>query len=311
MSEGNGASAAAAGDARPERGVVYDRTSKDEASGQDPAAQLADTLHRARVAGFVVADEDVFGDSDVSGDSLWTEREGLQAALARARERGAVLVVREVSRLSRFRPEVGLALIGGLAAPVIDWLAREHRLTAVLEARDLGGIQDLTVLGKAQWERREGRWVNDDDGSVLLRDVDLWSTWGEKRRAVERSRAAIEAIMEGRRPTRTGRRPGREKKDIDPEHVEAARRILAKGGSLNDAREHVRALRGYYAVKDPDAKKRRDVGKGTLGRALGLKGYEPRGRAAAQNGDRPKTPVPQGAAIPAGSQPSGAGGSGA
>lgn len=221
----------------PEKAVAIDRTSGTEEEGQDAAAQIAQVVHRARQAGFdVIASET---DEDVKGDSPWENRSGLQRALAIARDAPAVLVVREPSRLWRGRPERGLALIET--------------------------IPNLEVLGKSSWSRRRGAWRDDSIGAQIARFVDLVLANQEKANVIERTGAAMTELKEGRRQTRSGKPHHRPPWEPIPHALEAARRCFyEESGSQNDAVEAYRRASGYYDVKDPEARKKRDASRTVL-----------------------------------------------
>lgn len=235
---------------------VYDRTSRDETVGQDAKAQYEDTLHRFKQAGFNV-DGGAY-DENVSGDTPWSDRPGLRVCRREGAGEleGPALGVREISRLWRGHPIDGLKLIDGIA--------------------------NLKVLDAPVWNRTNGIWDNDADADHLLRYIDLWKAWADKRTAERRSQLAIDSIKEGRRATKSGRPMGRPTVTIDREHLANAQASLQLGASLGRIHKELLAARGYYEASDPRTQKRRYVGRETLARALGL-------RDSAQNPNPPKT----------------------
>jgi DNA invertase Pin-like site-specific DNA recombinase len=239
----------APGEAKPLPRVVVDRTSGDEEStGQTPNAQLAMTVQMAARGAPVLAS---YGDADVSGTVPWAERPGLQQALAHAAREGAALYVREVSRLSRFEPCRGLLL--------------------------LETVPNLDVEGAQAFSRRGGAWVDDSSEAHLFRFIGLWTAWNEKRHVAARTAQKMAAIKEGAVETKSGRPMGRPVVEIAPEHVARAREMREAGSSWTDVREEVLKLRGFYEVKDPEARARREVSADSIKRALGVKPKSPRG----------------------------------
>lgn len=270
--------------------VVYERTSGDEDEGQDVRAQLAQTVGRAKSAGYEVVDS--FFDEDVSGDVPWEDRPGLKKALKLAGEAHVALLVRELSRLCRFRPDVTVALIGGIDEVLVGRVADLARVGGVLAPRSLPGLDALVVLDKPHWARLGGAWVVQDDSADLVRFIDAWAPWVEKRRTVERSRLAMVEIMSGRRATKSGKPPGRPRIHVEPAHLEEARAVLARGGSMAEAHRRVLELRGYYTAKDPRTQEARDVSRATLGVLLG--------RYSVRNPDVSETPAAPGAGVSGG-----------
>lgn len=224
--------------------VVYDRTSGDEGStGQDPRAQLALTVELATRAGFVVRAS--HGDADVSGDVPWGERPGFRlAARDVAMLGGAVLFVREVSRLWRGEPARGLI--------------------------ELERVSDLEVHGEPVFSRRGGAWVRDGDADHLVRFVALWGSWSEKRRVQTRTAQAMAEIVSGRRATKSGRRPGRPAVVVDPDHLAAAAVVYRRTGSMAEAHRELLKRRGWYDAKDSRTQKARNISKAKTGELLGV-----------------------------------------
>lgn len=241
------------------KAVVYERTSGDEDEGQDVDAQTGQTIARAEAAGFEVVAP--FGEDDVPGDAPWEKRAELREALELARSRGAVLVVREVSRLSRFPPHVGRGLIET--------------------------VRDLEVLGRSHWSRREGRWASDEDSAELMRLIDLWDSWKEKRKTKERTQLAMDDLKDGRRKTESGKPHHRPPVEYEPAHLEAARAVYARGGrgAMTNAWREMLRLRGYDDAKDPRTKKARYISKAKVGELLGV--YSVRKGDASQRGEAP------------------------
>lgn len=221
--------------------VVVDRTSGDDDQGQDAAAQLAQTVERAKAAGYVIVG--AYTDEDVSGDTPWEERPQLLLALEAAERHRAVLLVREINRLWRGRPTHGLLL--------------------------LERLRDLEVLDGPHWCRRDSAWTTGEGGVVeVIRFLELWKSSEEKRSAVDRTILALTEIKAGRRETRSGRPLGRPPAEIAPAHLEKAIELRSTGLSWDGIREHLRKLRGYYDVTTPAARSARDIGRSTIQRLV-------------------------------------------
>lgn len=221
--------------------TVYDRTSGDEKDGQDGAGAAKQTATRAEAAGFSL--EGVYYDEDLAGDSPWEERKDLLHALGESFQGGWPLVVREVSRLSRFPPHVGMAKI--LSVP------------------------NLEVLGRPHWQRRGGRWTMVDDTAELLRLIDLWDAWREKRKTSERTQLRMDEFKNGK-PTKSGKPHHRPPIEFEPAHLEAAREVYARTGNLSEAHREMLRLRGYFEAKDPRTQKARTISRAKVGELLGV-----------------------------------------
>lgn len=244
--------------------VVYDRVSGDEAEGQDGAAQLAQVVHRSIGAGFNPAWSS--REEDVPGDAPWADRKNLLHALATARANGAVVVVREVTRLWRGRPAEGLAL--------------------------LATVPDLEVLDAPEFARRGGAWLRDADADELLRFVGLWSSWSEKRRTIARVRFVMDELKNDRRATKSGRALGRPSvvDKITPDERAWCLAELERGESLLSVHRALLKRRGHDDVVTKEAKAARFVSYDSLARALG--------RRSSAKGDPPqKSEVPSGAEL--------------
>lgn len=243
----------------PERMFILERTSGDEDEGQDAAAQTRQTIHRAEAAGFVVVAFET--EEDVPGDEAWGRRPKLERAQRECERGGFVLGVREISRLSRFMPHEGMACVRS--------------------------IRDLEVIGRPHWSRRAGQWVSDDDTAELLRLIDLWDAWREKRKTRERTVLAMADLKEGRRKTESGKPHHRPPVEFDPAHLEAARAVYARGGrgAMTNAWREMLRLRGYDEAKDPRTKKARYISKAKVGELLGV--YSVRKGDASERGVAP------------------------
>lgn len=242
--------------------VVIDRTSGDEKEGQDAKAQAATTCRRFEEAGYRVLE--VYIEPDVPGTTPWAEREELQHALAHAKDAGAALGTREPSRLSRFRPSEGGALIES--------------------------VPDLVILGKPHWTRKGGAWERDEDSDELYRQIDLWDAWKEKRRTGERTQVVMDDIKNGDRPTRSGKPPGRPSvvaKVTDDERAWCTAQIEQYGRPLTQVHKELLDRRGYHTVVKAEAKKARFISYDSLARALGLRSAKPE---VTQNQEAPPGP---------------------
>lgn len=242
---------------------VLERTSGDEHEGQDAAAQLRQTTHRARERGYEVLGSEA--EEDVPGDTPWPKRKRLRAALERARRDGAAVLVREATRLWRGDPAEGLQLIAG--------------------------IPDLVVLDDPMFDRRAGAWVDDSDAAYLTRVIVLWSAWTTKRRDEARSRLAMQEIVAGRRPTKSGKPHHRPPIEYDPAHLEAARAVYQRTGSVTEAHREFLRLRGVDDAKDPRTKKARSISRAKVGELLGV--YTPasvRKGSVSERGAAPAAP---------------------
>lgn len=226
--------------------VVYARTSGDEAdTGQDVVAQGKHTSDKAKEAGHEVVA--VLLEDGVSGGLPASERRVWQKAVARAEAEGAAILVREVSRFSRFAPHGAMVELDQLPVAFVS-LKEPH-------------FEDT---GKS------------DPALLLLRFVSLWQAWSELQGIQAKTQAAMDDLASGRRATKSGKAVGRPERMIAPEHLAAARLVLAApGGSLSQAHAKVLELRGWAPTLDPRTAKPRFVGKETLRRALSTQNPSP------------------------------------
>lgn len=246
------------------RVVVYARTSGDEAdTGQDVQAQGRHTSQKATEAGHEVVA--CFLEDGVSGSVPASQRRAWQKAVALAELEGAAILVREVSRFSRFAPHGAMVELDELPVEFVS-LKEPH----------------FADTGQA------------DPSNLLLRFVSLWQAWAELQGIRAKTQAAMDDLADGRRATKSGRPVGRPKVVVAPEHLAACRPVLEVDGLLA-AYRHCLELRGYNGVVDPAAKKARYVSREAFATQMGLR--------PAKNPDRPKTPDGQEGEFPAANGP--------
>jgi hypothetical protein len=188
-------------------------------------------------------------DDGVSGDVPAAERAGWRRAVARVvRGDADGIAMKEFSRFSREHPAVALV---------------------AFDAATARGLRFLCLADAHFSTAEDDGLVEPSSETVLLRFVTAWSSWAELVRLRSRTQSVMDEITAGRRATKTGRPPGRPEARFTEEEIAWARAEVDGGRPLLQVHDGLLRRRGYYEVRDPEARKRRYVSRASLARALG------------------------------------------